>query len=271
MIFYFSGTGNSKWVADKLAEKTDEHLYFIPDELSTSCIYHLTQGERIGFVFPVHGWRPPKIVRAFIEKLSFGINNEALSQGKQASTSQPYVYAICTAGDTIGETMDILKQDLLKKKLYLRSGFSLIMPESYVGLPFMDVDNQENENRKIENSSNLLNGYISNILLKKPNIWDLTLGKWPKINSRVLGGVFHKYLITDNPFWVDSNKCVRCGICADVCPVHDINGGLGHEPDWKHDLSCLTCFSCYHHCPHHAIQYGRQTKKKGQYFFAKHH
>ena len=29
MIFYFSGTGNSKWVAKKIAEKTNDKVYDI--------------------------------------------------------------------------------------------------------------------------------------------------------------------------------------------------------------------------------------------------
>ncbi|MFW5518323.1 MAG: ferredoxin, partial [Segatella copri] len=36
---------------------------------------------------------------------------------------------------------------------------------------------------------------------------------------------------------------------------------------WLHHKDCLTCFTCYHHCPHHAIEFGKQTRKKGQYFF----
>ena len=83
------------------------------------------------------------------------------------------------------------------------------------------------------------------------------------------GKYFVDHLVTDRPFWVDSQRCVKCGICADVCPVHDVLGGLGYEPQWRHDGSCLSCFTCYHHCPHHAIEYGRQTKHKGQYFFKK--
>ena len=54
---------------------------------------------------------------------------------------------------------------------------------------------------------------------------------------------------------------------ANVCPVGDIKGGHGTYPEWLHHKDCLTCFTCYHHCPHHAIEFGRQTQKKGQYFY----
>jgi flavodoxin len=70
MIFYFSGTGNTRWAAEQLAAAMGERLLFIPDELNTACEYTLTEDERIGFCFPVHGWQPPHIVREFIRKMT---------------------------------------------------------------------------------------------------------------------------------------------------------------------------------------------------------
>ena len=55
MIFYFSGTGNTRWAAEQLAAATQERLLFIPDELNTPCEYTLADDERIGFCFPIHG------------------------------------------------------------------------------------------------------------------------------------------------------------------------------------------------------------------------
>jgi AraC-like DNA-binding protein len=59
-----------------------------------------------------------------------------------------YCYALCTAGDDIGMTMEYLNKDLAEKELCTHSTFSLKMPESYVGLPFMDVDPKEKEIEK---------------------------------------------------------------------------------------------------------------------------
>ena len=70
MIFYFSGTGNTRWAAQQLAEATHERLLFIADELKGGCDYTLEEDERIGFCFPVHGWQPPHIVREFVSRLT---------------------------------------------------------------------------------------------------------------------------------------------------------------------------------------------------------
>ena len=61
MIFYFSGTGNTRWAAETISRKTGEELMFIPEELKGECRYTLAEGERIGFCFPVHGWQPPRL------------------------------------------------------------------------------------------------------------------------------------------------------------------------------------------------------------------
>lgn len=257
MIFYLSGTGNTLWAAEELSEYTGEQLINIAEAINGDCRYTPDEEERIGFCFPVHGWRPPKLVRSFINKLH--INNG----------DRHYCYALCTAGDNIGETIDILKKDLGKKGITLNSSFSLIMPESYVGLPFMDIDKPENERKKKETSAKQLEEYKRCIYERKKDVERLTTGRWPRINSRIIGGYFTNVLITDKPFHTVSDRCVGCGLCQKACPVDNIIWTAGKEPQWKHNGSCLTCFACYHHCPHHAIEFGRRTKNKGQYYFKK--
>lgn len=257
MIFYFSGTGNTKWAAEHLSLATNEPLVNMADAINNSKDYCLDSGERIGFCFPVHGWRPPILVRKFIERLHI------------RNYSGNYCYAVCTAGDNIGKTIDILRDDLQARGLCLDSAFSLIMPESYVGLPFMDVDKPDNERRKKEQAARNLDEYTPYIIERRRGIEKLTRGRWPYINSHIIGSFFTQRLITDKPFHVESTRCVECGKCTEVCPVDDIKGGKGQQPEWKHNGSCLTCFSCYHHCPTHAIEFGSRTRDKGQYYFDK--
>lgn len=58
MIFYFSGTGNSAWVARQLAEGQNEELLSIAMEIDRNKAYKLKEGEKVGFVFPVYAWGP---------------------------------------------------------------------------------------------------------------------------------------------------------------------------------------------------------------------
>lgn len=255
MIFYMSGTGNTRWAATTIAQATGEKLVNILDKGLENTSYRLDDGECLGFCFPVHGWRPPKTFRDFIGRLDIG------------QTTGHYCYALCTAGDNIGETIDILRGDLAKKGIRLDSAFSLVMPESYVGLPFMDVDTPENEARKKAKAAADLARFIEIIKERRTGAEELTIGRWPRINSRLLGGFFTIRLITDKPFHVTTDLCTGCGLCAASCPTGNITPGDANRPIWRHDGTCLACFACYHHCPHHAIEYGRMTRHKGQYYF----
>ena len=274
MIFYFSGTGNSKWGAKTLALETGDTLVSIPEVIKSNCSFTLEKDEHVGFIFPIHGWRVPNIVKEFLTKLTIK------TLGEDTSHVKHYCFCLVTAGDSIGKAMERFQQQLksvtVNDALSLKAVCSLIMPESYVGLPGMDVDTKEKELEKKELASKQLKEF-SKILKQRPHkdsnqIWgwnQLIRGPIPSFFSGPVGGFFERFLITDKPFHVDSRRCVKCGICANVCPVSDIKGGLGYEPEWLHNGKCLTCFSCYHHCPHHAIEFGKRTQKKGQYFYNK--
>ena len=109
MIFYFTGTGNTKWVAQQLADATGDALRFIPDELRQATLrYELDAEERLGFCFPTHGWQPPRIVREFIRRATF---HWASSSGKK-----PFTYAVTTCGDNMGHAMRILQKELKAAK-----------------------------------------------------------------------------------------------------------------------------------------------------------
>lgn len=291
MIFYFSGTGNTKWAASKLAAATREDLISIAPYMRADDSSHnlaepfiLKENERLGFVFPVHGWRVPKLVREFISKMK--IQREPILREPSDATAEnkakaddclknrPFAYCVCTAGDSIGLTIENLNEVIsLNPSLQtlgiteVSSSYSLIMPESYIGLPFMDVDPKEREIRKKENAAQELAVVCEEIFDRKEGISRLVKGPIPWFFTKVVGGFFEKVLITDKRFHVEKDRCVKCGICANVCPVGDIKGGHGEYPVWLHHKDCLTCFTCYHHCPHHAIEFGNQTQKKGQYYF----
>ena len=280
MIFYFSGTGNTKWAASKLAAATHDSLISIAPYMRADDTKHdmtepftLQEDERLGFVFPVHGWRVPRLVREFIANLKIQ-RTENTEDGKKEEPRRPFVYCVCTAGDSIGLTIENLNEVISSNPSLaalditaVDSSYSLIMPESYVGLPFMDVDPKEREIRKKEEAAQELAVACEEIFNRKQGVNRLVKGPIPWFFTKVVGGFFEKVLITDKRFRVEKDRCVKCGICANVCPVGDIKGGHGTYPEWLHHKDCLTCFTCYHHCPHHAIEFGKQTRKKGQYFF----
>lgn len=274
MIFYFSGTGNTRWVAETISKATDDTLVDITD--GTACSDALqairarlstceTTAERslyLGFCFPVHGWKPPRIFREFIRSLaSLQISGYSLSD-------LFYCYAVCTCGDSIGKAMDVFSVDLRSVGITLHTAFSLIMPESYVCLPFMYTDTPEREQQKISVSCGILEETIVPAIKRcERNIWQVTEGPAPWILTYIVGSFFSRFMITDRPFRVDVDVCRHCGICKNVCPTSNIVYSADGLPQWKCNGSCTCCLACYHHCPVHAINYRNITRKRGQYYF----
>ena len=108
MIYYFSGTGNSKWIAEQLASITDDLALDIMDS-STS---RLIDGETIGIVFPVYAWAPPEVVLDFVKKLEI----------------QPsFSFGVATCGEDAGYSMEKLNESF-----QLDSMYSISMPNNYL-------------------------------------------------------------------------------------------------------------------------------------------
>jgi len=87
MVFYFSGTGNSLYVAKRIAKTNNEELVSIASLLTREkeiYEYQLKENEVIGFVYPIYAWSPPKQVLEFVEKL------------KLSNYKNNYIFSIAT-------------------------------------------------------------------------------------------------------------------------------------------------------------------------------
>lgn len=258
MVFYFSGTGNTRWAAQLMAAATGEELVCISDLPQHSpCHFSLQPEERVGFCFPVHGWMPPKIILDFLNRL--------ILEGVEDC----YVYALCTCGDDVGMAMDEFNKALEKSCLRRKadSVFSLTMPESYICLPGFNTDSEEKERRKIEKAEKDIAQFISLISDKVKGEDRVFRGVLPWAKTHIVGSFFNWKMITDKPFRVDRDRCLHCGKCAKSCPVANIIMSEGC-PTWRRDGTCTNCMLCYHVCPSHCISYW-DSKKKGQYVFHK--
>ena len=247
MIFYFSGVVNSAWVARKLAEKLQDEVLPIAKEINTEKLYVPMKGERVGFVFPVYGWEPPKIVLEFI-------------RGMRMETPD-YLYFVCTCGDDTGKTSHIFTQAIEKKGWHCHAGYSVTMPDTYVCLPGFDVDGEDElklkKNNVVARVDFIGEELSKRVIMEKYNCFE---GTFPTIKTYVLGWLFRKFLMSPKPFHA-TDACISCGLCEKRCPVHNIK--VEGKPQWGRD--CTMCLACYHACPQHAIHYGNRTKNKGQY------
>lgn len=243
MIFYFSSTGNSYWVAKRIASIINDRLVNIADCLKNNQYFELERETSVGFVFPVYGWSIPEIIKTFTKsslKIPKGV----------------YTYIICTCGDDAG----YVEKEFQKTGIRLNAAYTIIMPNTYVCLPGFDVDAENIATQKQNNAKQRVVDIAEWIKKKKCSI-DIYRGSCAWIKTYILGKFFHRFLITDKKFYTTSD-CVGCGICVKNCPIQNIIMNDKHIV-WAG--KCIGCLSCYHHCPNKAIQYGNYTKTKGQF------
>lgn len=250
MIFYFTGCGNSKHLAETIATQLNDTLVFIPEAARDNRYdYTLAEGERLGFVFPVYAWAPPQLVLDFIKRL-------------QLATTPEYVYFACTCGDECGHTEKIFRKAILAKGWELSACFNIKMPETYIGMPGFKLDTEENAKKKIAEADVVMSRNIPR-LLNKERFTEIYKGPAAWLKSYVINGSFNKFA-TDDRKYRSTEKCIGCGKCVNVCPLQNISLDNG-RPKWNGH--CTMCMACYHHCPVNAIQYGKGTEGKGQYYF----
>lgn len=138
MIFYFTGTGNSGYIANEIAKVTNDNIVSISKLINNkeNLEFTLKDGENIGVVFPVYAWAPPTMVTEFINKVTF------------KNYKNNYIFSVATCGENIGGTMKIIDKAIKEKGLKLNCGYSISMPNNYIIIG--DVDSKEVENRKLQ-------------------------------------------------------------------------------------------------------------------------
>lgn len=252
MIFYFSGTGNSEFVATTVSNFLGYEKKFIP-EIKVSELGE--PSENIIFVFPVYSWGVPPLVGDFIHSIPDEYWNNLKNNGF-------LIDCIMICGDEVALAPEMLGKILAKRGVELNSVWSVIMPNNYILLPGFDVDSKDVEDRKLKDCQGRILE-IAQSLSKGEKRLEIVRGSFPWLKTKVVYPLFKKWGIFPSK-WRYTTSCISCGKCSSVCPMVNIKMNNGH-PMWGN--RCCSCLACYHICPVHAVEYANMTSKKGQYFF----
>ena len=249
MIFYFSGTGNSLYAAQKLHESEGGELINVSAAIKEKRFkYKVKEGEKVGIVFPVYYFAVPTVLYEFIDELEI------------ESSAKPFVYAVVTCGGTSGNADKMLGNLLKQRNLQLNSVFSIKMPGNYV--MWYDVSDNEKQNLTLQEAEEEIKKIAG--LLKANKEGDFVSNRGPGIlgvltyPSYKMSGICRK----TKKFYA-TDACTSCGLCEKICPSETIQITSG-KPEWIKE-KCCRCTACINRCPTKAIQYGGSTKKRGRY------
>lgn len=241
-IYYFTGTGNSYFVAKKLARNIGGAelipITKLAEKEEVNCSY-----DNVGVAFPLYYGGLPEIVLKFIRKVNI----------KRDS----YTFAICTRGASSGQAMAQIDKIFKKKGNRLNGSFYITMPDNYVRVFQMKSGEEAKEIIRDANRDIL---EMSKAVSERKDV-RRSFSFYGFIMKPFYRNFIKKVGHSDKNFEVNEN-CISCKICERICPVGNINL-IDGKPSWNGN--CQQCMACIQLCPNEAIQIGEKTKNKGRY------
>ena len=249
MIFYFSATGNSKYVAERIAAATDDHVLSLRELVHSRSYQHdVTEEKRIGFVVPTYYFGLPSIMNFFLNKLRL------LGYGDQ------YVYLVLTCGGSTGDAAGQMAKKLAEKGITLSAQFAIPMVDNYI--PLYKIAAKEEIDKKLDAAEEYIDEARRAIRSCSPGNFNRSRGAAPAVMTAVAYPVYSSNRST-KPFLV-TDDCVGCGLCQEICACGAIELMDG-KPVWK-KARCVQCLACLHRCPAKAIHWKKVTENQGRYY-----
>lgn len=244
MILYFTGTGNSAYIAKILSENLQDELLSINERIKKNEYSDVYSKQPLVFVTPTYAWRIPKVVTKWIEMTEFRGNKDS--------------YFVMNCGEDIGNAEKYLKKLCQKKRLSFKGVKEIVMPENYIALynapePIEAKQIIERARPEIKDCAMKIS---SNDVFQKT-----TTSVLDKLKSSLVNDVFYPFVVKADKFNV-GDTCIGCGICVKECPLNNIQL-KDHKPIW--DKNCTHCMGCICKCPTEAIEYGKNSIGKSRY------
>jgi len=245
IILYFSGTGNSKYIAELFCQLNNANCYSIEENIHFDQL--IASEEIIGFCYPIYGSRVPRIMREFALK-----HSEILKNKK--------IIIFCTqlifSGDGARAFLDIFP----KKHFKIIYAEHFFMPNNVCNLFILPLENEVKIKKYIKKAKQKMEKVCNNInkgIIKKRGF---------NILSQLLGlmqGIFMPMIEQKSMDCVKiTEDCDKCCLCVSNCPMKNLeykNGRIMQKSN------CTLCYRCINICPQKAITMFFKQKVKKQY------
>ena len=246
MILYFSGTGNSNYVAKRIADALGDALVNLNDRIKALDTSPIETDERLIIVTPTYAWRIPRVVRDWLRKTE-------LRGAKQ-------VWFVMTCGSEISNADRYNRELCTEKAISCMGTAQIVMPENYIAMfAAPQADAAREIVAKAEPSIDRAIAAIQSNQSFAPtrnNLYD-------RFMSGPVNPVFYKFCVKADAFTV-SDTCIGCGQCAKRCPMNNVTLKDG-KPVWG--KNCTHCMACICYCPTSAIECGKKSVGQPRYHF----
>lgn len=245
-IYWFSGTGNSFAVAREMARCLGE-AKLVP--MSALRDERVRVEGTVGIVCPVYFYGLPLLVREHARRLD--------------ASQADYVFLALTSGGFPGAAAAQGRKLLRLAGREPDAIYSITAPGNYIAMYDVPVgDAREDAAERVRSAARRVAASVRDRVREFPAV---PLGV--RGMNAILAATFGKRFAAtcrqrDRRFYA-SEACTRCGLCARICPVGNVELSDG-RPHWLG--RCEQCFACIHWCPAAAIQLrGAATGRRGRY------
>ncbi|MDR1796024.1 MAG: EFR1 family ferrodoxin [Clostridiales Family XIII bacterium] len=245
MVIYFSGTGNSRYVAKRVADGLGDECISMNERIKSGDLAPVESQRPLVFVAPVYAYRLPRIVEGHIRKTSFPGATEA--------------YFILTCGDKVCAAAKYAARLCKGKGWAFRGLAPIVMPNNYV--THFAMPGKETAQKTVEAAAPAIRRAIEAIqggraFEEKP----LSLGDI--LYSSIGRPLWYAVAIRAKGFR-STDACTGCGACARRCPLNNIRIEQG-RPAWG--ARCTHCMACICGCPQEAVEYKDKSVGKPRHY-----
>lgn len=251
MILYFSGTGNTKYVANLLAKELDDVVIDLLTSIKDDKPVTFKSETPFVLCFPSYIMNIPVFIKKFLQNVTL--------EGSK------YVYSVITCASESGIASLSIKEIVENKGKTYYGNCDVVMANNYV----VNTRFNSTPDNEIKFCIKEAKIDVKRIAMFISNTHSFKLKKVSFVKKLMIKTVESVYVKTgqsSEPFH-NNGKCISCGKCVSLCHVNKIHFDASKHPIWE--KSCMHCMSCIGNCPVEAIDYGDVTQNKVKYSIEK--
>ncbi len=250
LFLYFSGTGNTKYVVNKVSDMI-KNSKVISIEENVDFKQLIEESEEITICYPIYTSMMPKLISDFLLKHKKSFKNKIVNT---------IVTQMMFSGDGAAMALRELKEENIITKYSIH--FS--MPNNISDVKMLRFSKVDKIQRLLQKKDEKITKYISKINK------EIRISHGRRFYSRILaytlqrsfGPWFHRKY---EKKWQVEDSCILCNLCVTNCPVDNL---FLKDNKINSNDNCILCYRCVNICPTKSIHIIGKATPKDQYYLS---